>query len=87
MDPRPSERGGPPLKPYRLLAIGALLGIPVTARAQEGEGSFTVFAPTDEAFAKLPVETLNAGNAAVAQADVPATNGVVLAIDTVLLPE
>ena len=167
------------MKPYRLLAIGALLGIPVTVRAQEaqgyaptaaasgdiietagaagsfttlaraieaagltetlkGAGPFTVFAPTDEAFAKLPAERLNAllqdreklaailtyhvvpdqvgsaevvqlesvptvngkelgieaadgkvlvGGARVIQADVPATNGVIHAIDTVLLPE
>jgi uncharacterized surface protein with fasciclin (FAS1) repeats len=167
------------LKPFRLLAIAALLGIPLSAGAQEaqgyapaasasgdiietagsagsfttlaraieaagltetlkGEGPFTVFAPTDEAFAKLPEETLNAllqdreklaailtyhvvprkvgsaevaqldtvstvngkalriaaadgkvtvGDATVIQADVPATNGVIHAIDTVLLPE
>ena len=104
----------------------------------KGEGPFTVFAPTDEAFAKLPEGTLEAllqdkekltavltyhvvpgevsssqaarlasaktvngqelsiaasggtvtvGGATVTQADVPATNGVIHVIDTVLLPE
>ena len=104
----------------------------------KGEGPFTVFAPTDEAFAKLPegtleslladkqklaailtyhvvpgkissadvaqlpmAETVNGqdvkitaaegkvmvGNATVTQADVPASNGVIHVIDTVLLPE
>lgn len=167
------------MKPFRLLAIAALMGIPATAGAQEaqgyapasaaegdiietagaagsfttlaraieaagltetlkGEGPFTVFAPTDEAFAKLPKETLDAllqdreqlrqvltyhvvpqkvgsadvallktattvngqelpisaaegkvmvGDATVIQADIPATNGVIHVIDTVLLPE
>jgi uncharacterized surface protein with fasciclin (FAS1) repeats len=104
----------------------------------KGKGPFTVFAPTDEAFAKLPKGTLDAllkdkqeltailtyhvvpgrvtaeevvkldsaktvngkelmimtkgstvmvGNATVIQADVPAANGVIHVIDTVLLPE
>ena len=104
----------------------------------KGEGPYTVFAPTDEAFAKLPAGTLDAlladkakltqvltyhvvagkvgakdvaaltsaktvngqelaiaakdgkvtvGNATVTQADVPASNGVIHVIDTVLLPE
>jgi uncharacterized surface protein with fasciclin (FAS1) repeats len=104
----------------------------------KGEGPFTVFAPTDEAFAKLPEGTLESlladkeklaailtyhvvpgkissedvaqlpmaktvngqdvkittadgkvmvGNATVTQADVPASNGVIHVIDTVLLPE
>ncbi len=104
----------------------------------KGEGPFTVFAPTDEAFAKLPEGALDAllkdkeklaavltyhvvpgnvtaeqvatmtsaktvngkelsiaasggkvtvGKATVTQADVPATNGVIHVIDTVLLPE
>ncbi len=167
------------MKPFRLLAIAALLGIPVTAQAQSGqthapsasvlgniletasaagafttltraieaaglaetlrgEGPFTVVAPTDAAFAKLPPGTLEAliqdreklasmltyhvvpervesaeaarlasaktvngqelsitaadgrvmvGNATVTQADIPATNGVIHAIDAVLLPE
>ena len=169
------------MKPFRLLAIAALMGIPVaTAAAQEaqgyapsapaaggdiietagsagsfttlaraieaagltetlkGEGPFTVFAPTDEAFAQLPQDTLEAllqdrerlaailtyhvvpgrigsaevagsqsaktvngqelgitasdgkvmvGKATVIQADIPASNGVIHAIDTVLLPE
>lgn len=100
----------------------------------KGDGPFTVFAPTDEAFAKLPagtVETLlkpenkdqliailtyhvvpgkvmssdilnvaaaptvngkaapiglRVGNANVTQADIPASNGVIHVIDTVLLP-
>jgi uncharacterized surface protein with fasciclin (FAS1) repeats len=104
----------------------------------KGEGPFTVFAPTDEAFAKLPEGTLDAllqdkekltailtyhvvpgevtseqvaglssattvngkeltiaardgkvtvGTASVTQADIPATNGVIHVIDSVLLPE
>jgi uncharacterized surface protein with fasciclin (FAS1) repeats len=104
----------------------------------KGEGPFTVFAPTDEAFAKLPAGTLESlladkekltqiltyhvvagkvgsaevagmtsaktvngqelkiaaadgkvtvGKATVTQADVPASNGVIHVIDTVLLPE
>ena len=104
----------------------------------KGKGPFTVFAPTDEAFAKLPKGTLDAllkdkamltailtyhvvpgrvtaeevvklesaktvngkeltimtkgstvmvGKATVIQADVPAANGVIHVIDTVLLPE
>jgi transforming growth factor-beta-induced protein len=102
-----------------------------------GEGPFTVFAPTDEAFAKLPKETLDAllkdkaklasiltyhvvpgkvmaadvvklteaktvqgqnvkisatggvtvDNAKVVKTDVPATNGVIHVIDTVLMPK
>jgi len=104
----------------------------------KAKGPFTVFAPTDEAFAKLPEGTLDAllqdkeklaailtyhvvpgrmsskevaqlpmiktvngqdlritaadgkvmvGNATLTQADIPATNGVIHVIDTVLLPE
>jgi uncharacterized surface protein with fasciclin (FAS1) repeats len=104
----------------------------------KGEGPFTVFAPTDEAFAKLPEGALDAllqdkeklaailtyhvvpgkvssedvaqlpmaktvngqdltitaaddkvmvGSATVTQADIPASNGVIHVIDTVLLPE
>lgn len=104
----------------------------------KGEGPFTVFAPTDEAFAKLPQGTLESllqdkeklatilkyhvvpgevsssqamkiseaetaaekslpiskangklmvGNATVTKADLPASNGVIHVIDTVLLPE
>jgi uncharacterized surface protein with fasciclin (FAS1) repeats len=167
------------MKPFRSLALAALLLAPATAVAQDaqgyapaepatgdlietataagsfttlaraleaaglvetlkGEGPFTVFAPTDEAFAKLPEGTLDAlledkeklaailtyhvvpgevtseqvatltsartvngkeltiaaadgkvtvGNAAVTQADIPATNGVIHVIDSVLLPE
>lgn len=105
----------------------------------KGAGPFTVFAPTDEAFAKLPAGTLEmllkpenkdkltailtyhvvpgkvmstdlkdgqmaktvngkevtvkigggkvtVGNATVAKADIPASNGVIHVIDTVLLP-
>jgi uncharacterized surface protein with fasciclin (FAS1) repeats len=103
----------------------------------KGEGPFTVFAPTDEAFAKLPEGTLDAllqdrekltailtyhvvpgevtseqvsriasaktvngkdleinaeggrvmvENATVTQADIPASNGIIHVIDTVLLP-
>jgi len=101
-----------------------------------GEGPFTVFAPTDEAFAKLPKDTLDAllkdktklasiltyhvvsgkvmaadvvklteaktvqgqsvkvsakgdvtvDNAKVVKTDVPATNGVIHVIDTVIMP-
>jgi uncharacterized surface protein with fasciclin (FAS1) repeats len=167
------------MKPYRLLAISALLGIPVPARAQQsqgyarsaiptgdiietagaagwfttlaraieaveltwtlkGEGPFTVFAPTDEAFAELPQGSLDAllrdreklkavltyhvlprkvtsagvaaltsartmnglelsiaatdgkvtvGKAVITRADIPASNGVIHVIDTVLLPD
>ena len=167
------------MKPFRSLALAAMLLAPATAVAQgasgyapaapvtgdlietaaaagsfttlakaleaaglvetlKGEGPFTVFAPTDEAFAKLPAGTLDAllkdkkkltailtyhvvpgevtseqvaaltsaktvngkelsiatadgkvtvGNATVTQADVPATNGVIHVIDSVLLPE
>jgi uncharacterized surface protein with fasciclin (FAS1) repeats len=104
----------------------------------KGEGPFTVFAPSDEAFAKVPAETLNAlladkealtavltyhvvagkvmaedvvnlksaktvqgqevsievkydkvyiDGAQVIAADVPASNGVIHVIDTVILPE
>ena len=104
----------------------------------KGEGPFTVFAPTDEAFAKLPKGTVESllqdkeklatilkyhvvagevssaqamkiseantvaekplkiskaggklmvGKATVTQADIPASNGVIHVIDTVLLPE
>jgi uncharacterized surface protein with fasciclin (FAS1) repeats len=104
----------------------------------KGKGPYTVFAPTDEAFAKLPEGTLDAllkdkakltailtyhvvpgtlsaaqvatrtsvktvngtelsiaakggkvtvGKAEVTQADIPANNGVIHVIDTVLLPE
>lgn len=102
-----------------------------------GEGPFTVFAPTDEAFAKLPKDTLDAllkdkgklisiltyhvvagkvmatdivtlteaktvqgqsvkvaasggvtvENAKVVKTDVPATNGVIHVIDTVIMPK
>jgi uncharacterized surface protein with fasciclin (FAS1) repeats len=166
------------MKPFRSLALAALLLAPATAVAQDaqgyapaepagdiietataagsfttlakaleaaglvetlkGEGPFTVFAPTDEAFAKLPEGTLEAlledkekltailtyhvvpgevtseqaaaltsartvngkeltiaaadgkvtvGSATVTQADIPATNGVIHVIDSVLLPE
>lgn len=169
------------MKPYRSLALAALLALPAVAAAQEpqgyapgtragaagdivetavaagsfttlataleaaglvetlkGEGPFTVFAPTDEAFARLPEGALDAlledkeklaavltyhvvpgrissrevaalssartvngaeleiaakdgkvmvGGATVTGADVPATNGVIHVIDTVLLPE
>ena len=108
------------------------------AETLKGEGPFTVFAPTDEAFARLPegaleglladkdqltrvltyhvvpgrvtaadvagltsAPTVNGkelaisagedgvrvGEATVTQADVPASNGVIHVIDTVLLPE
>ncbi len=102
----------------------------------KGAGPFTVFAPTDEAFAKVPKATLDAlladkaaltkvltyhvvpgkvmaadvragkvktvqgqeltmstmggvmvNNAKVVAADVPASNGVIHAIDTVLMPK
>jgi uncharacterized surface protein with fasciclin (FAS1) repeats len=104
----------------------------------KGQGPFTVFAPTDEAFAQLPQGTLESllqdkeklatilkyhvvpgkvsasqamqiskaetvakkslpismaggklmvGNASVTTADIPASNGVIHVIDTVLLPE
>jgi uncharacterized surface protein with fasciclin (FAS1) repeats len=104
----------------------------------KGEGPFTVFAPTDEAFDKLPQGTLESllqdkeklatilkyhvvpgevsssrvmtiseaetvaekslpitkadgklmvGNATVTKADIPASNGIIHVIDTVLLPE
>ncbi len=108
------------------------------AETLKGEGPFTVFAPTDEAFAKLPEGTLDSllndkeklaailtyhvvpgkvssedvaqlsmaktvngqelkisaadgkvmvDGATVTQADIPASNGVIHVIDTVLLPE
>jgi uncharacterized surface protein with fasciclin (FAS1) repeats len=108
------------------------------AETLKGEGPFTVFAPTDEAFAKLPEGTLDSllndkeklaailtyhvvpgkvssedvaqlsmaktvngqelkissadgkimvDGATVTQADIPASNGVIHVLDTVLLPE
>jgi uncharacterized surface protein with fasciclin (FAS1) repeats len=111
---------------------------PALTETLKGEGPFTVFAPTDEAFAKLPEGTLESllqdreklatilkyhvvpgkvsstqameiseantvaekplaiskaggklmvGNATVTKADIPASNGVIHIIDTVLLPE
>jgi len=89
------------MKPFHLLALALLLGVPMTAAAQEvqgyapgatakgaiietalsagsfttlskaleaaglvetlkGEGPFTVFAPTDEAFSQLPAGALDA---------------------------
>jgi uncharacterized surface protein with fasciclin (FAS1) repeats len=108
------------------------------AETLKGEGPFTVFAPTDSAFARLPEGTLDSllndkeklaailtyhvvsgrvssadaaklsmaktingqelkivvtddqvmvGNATVTHPDIPASNGVIHVIDTVLLPE
>jgi len=48
----------------------------------QGAGPFTVFAPTDDAFAKLPAETVED----LLQADIEASNGVIHVIDTVLIP-
>ncbi len=51
------------------------------------KGPFTVFAPTNAAFAKLPagtVETL--GMAKITIANVMQSNGVIHVIDTVLMP-
>jgi len=79
----------------------------------KGKGPFTVFAPTDEAFAKIPKAELDAllkdkaklksvqgsevmvstmggatvNTAKVVSADVAADNGVIHAIDTVLMPK
>jgi uncharacterized surface protein with fasciclin (FAS1) repeats len=53
----------------------------------KGKGPFTVFAPTDDAFSKLPAGTVESHDAAVVKADVVASNGVIHVIDTVLLPK
>ena len=77
------------MKPYRLLAIGALLGIPVPAGAQEAQGYVPAAAgsfPTLARAIEVAAGKVMVG-ATVSQADVPATNGVIHAIDTVLLPE
>jgi len=55
-----------------------------------GAGPFTVFAPTDEAFAKLPAGTLEelmVDNAKVVKTDIVCSNGVIHVIDTVVLPK
>ena len=37
-DPVQPQDRGPDMKPFRLLAIAALMGIPVTAHPQNGQG-------------------------------------------------
>jgi uncharacterized surface protein with fasciclin (FAS1) repeats len=68
------------------------------AETLSGEGPFTVFAPSNEAGATASVNNLDlsvrvtadgkamVNQATVTQADIPASNGVVHVIDTVLLP-
>jgi uncharacterized surface protein with fasciclin (FAS1) repeats len=125
-----------------LLALALGIGMSVSAFAADivdtlkGKGPFTVFAPTDEAFAKIPKETLDGllkdkaaltkiltyhvvsgkvmakdvkagavktvqgqditlataggvtvNGAKVVAADVAASNGVIHAIDTVIMPK
>ena len=66
----------------------------------KGSGPFTVFAPTDEAFAKLPASTLQdllhveakdgavkVNEANVIKTDIEASNGVIHVIDAVILPD
>jgi uncharacterized surface protein with fasciclin (FAS1) repeats len=48
----------------------------------KGKGPFTVFAPTDEAFAKLMVDAAH-----VVKTDIAASNGVIHVIDTVMMPK
>ena len=58
------------------------------------DGPFTVFAPTDEAFAKVPKEALDAlladpslnGDVGFIELDIKASNGVIHVIDGVLIP-
>ena len=61
----------------------------------KGAGPFTVFAPTDEAFAKLPAGTVDAlladipkltAASTVVKTDIECTNGVIHVIDTVIMP-
>ena len=50
----------------------------------QGKGPFTVFAPTDEAFAKLPAGTVE--TLLKPETDIDASNGVIHVIDSVMLP-
>jgi uncharacterized surface protein with fasciclin (FAS1) repeats len=53
----------------------------------KGPGPSTVFAPTDEAFAKLPAGTVKVDGANVVKTGIGASNGVIHVIDAVLLPK
>ncbi len=56
----------------------------------KGKGPFTVFAPTDEAFAKIPKADLDAllkDKAKVVKTDIVADNCVIHVIDTVIMPK
>jgi len=80
--------------------LTALLKKAGLARTLKGKGPYTVFAPTDRAFAKVPKATLNGqrlrvrvragkvliGRARLVTPDVHASNGVIHVINRVLLP-
>ena len=55
----------------------------------KSDGPFTVFAPTDEAFAKLPAGTVESllGDIAIAKTDIMTSNGIIHVIDEVLIPQ
>jgi uncharacterized surface protein with fasciclin (FAS1) repeats len=134
--PTPKSITDTALSAPELSTLAKLIGDAGLADTLRGTGPFTVFAPTNEAFAKVPAATLQAlaadkaqlaavltyhvvpgkvmaadvktgpaktvqganlalsragtfvtvEDAVVSKADVPATNGVIHVIDTVLLP-